>query len=571
MGASDEDDYVPSEVEVDEAGASEHEPEREDSDSEAHNQTQPPWNKRTHSKEAEDEEPSASPASSNSSTSRKRPAHHLQPYAGAPLKRQRRTFNPDYVALLNQDIADASVSLVASDVADLKPSQIGAVRWSSVEKEAFFAALARLGRDDLPGIVARVETKSLLEVRQYLMLLEERTKRRRDDGELRRKTLRPTEIPAAAEVSHECTVALEEAADDLALRQENYEVAAEERRWGDHWLITKAVGEDLHQRSREEKIEEMPFLEFFHLRTWLRLPEQIFMNSVIPDYNWRYVSEEPPAIRATALSDFHALVVSITKRLVASTLFMAGTRIKSQRAYMPSTKDLVKPRDVKAAVESLNMKASSHGFWARAPRRLRLDIMQDKINPNGDGSQEEEAEDESEGEHMMSYDEVEAALGISRAENNVPSRTEDTSSDTDADSEEDSDIPLPRDDELGEETGDDADMDIDGALDREAIKRDMREAMYFSADYEFTTRARQALQGRIEAEHKTELITEEQDNEASRWEEASLWSVLRRTDPPPEIPARNEEAKQWIRTVAYEPAVKNWRDNTQYMSEWEMH
>lgn len=514
---------------------------------------------------SEDEQIGASPSSSTSGTSRKRQArHHLQPYAGTPLKRQRRTFNPDYLALLNEDIADASASLIGSDVLDLKPSQIGAVSWSPVEKEAFFAGLDRLGRDHLPGIAARVGSKSALEVRQFLMLLEERTKRRREDGELRRKTLRPADISAAAELSHECAVAVEEAADDLALRQENYEVAAEETRWGDRWLITREVTEDT---GPEEAGDQMPFLDFFHARTWLRLSERLFMNSVIPEYNWRYVSEDPPAIRATALSDFHGLVTSITKRLVASTIFMAGMRIKAQKEYMPFTKNLVKTRDVQAAVDSLNMKTNSREFWARAPRRLRLDVSQDEA----DQDQSETDEDDSQEERAMSYDDVEATLGVGKAGNVAIPPTADVDSNTDDhDTDEGSDLSILEDNESAEETGGEEDVDVEVTLDAGAIKSDLREAMYFSADYGGTTRARQGLQSRIEAEHRMEANAEERDAENSKQEEARLWSVLRKSDAPVEPPIPDADTKPWVRTVALELATKDWRDSVQYVSEWEV-
>ncbi|KAH6659772.1 hypothetical protein BKA67DRAFT_545743 [Truncatella angustata] len=562
--ASDEEDYVPSDAE--DAVASEHESAGDDSDASSHRLPRQPTSRGGISDGAE-EESDASSTPSISSTSRKRPAHHLAPYAGAPLKRQRRTFNPDYLSLLNQDIADASASLIAPDTLDLSPSQIGAVRWTAVEKEAFFSALGRLGRDDLPGIAARMgsASKGPLEVRQYMMLLEERTRQRRADGELRRRTPRPAEIPAATEVSHECAVALEEAADDLALRQENHEVGVEERRWGDRWLITRKVREEELGGEGQEDGNEMPFLEFFNVRTWLRLSERVFMNSVIPDYNWQYVSEEPPAIRATALSDFHALVVSVTKRLVASTLFMAGMRIKAHKEYMPFTKNLVKPKDVKAALDSLNMKTDSRDFWARAPRRLRLDIMAEEQE-----SSENIAEEESEAELAMSYDEVEAALGVSSVNDTVTLEAKEANSDAEEGSDVDSDLSSPEDDGLAAEIGDQGNMGIDNSLDEEAIKHDMREAMYFSADYQFTTRARQGLQGRIEAEHRMEAEADEQDFHFSRHEEALLWSILHRTDPPAEIPARDEKATLSVWTFGLTPAAPNWRENTPYISEWEV-
>ncbi|KAI1876778.1 uncharacterized protein JN550_000850 [Neoarthrinium moseri] len=549
--ASDEDEYRPSDVESVDAGA--------EADS-GHNDLVPvSMSRRASSSDGragfdDDDDLDASSLSAASITSRKR--RYLPDYSGAPLKRQRRTFNPDYLAILNQDIADAAANLVGEDVSHLNPSQIGAVRWSDIEKEAFFSALGRLGRDDLPGIAARIGTKSQLEVRQYIMLLSQRERTRRDDTELRRKTLRPADLPAAAELSHDCCAALDEAADDLSLRQENYETSAEEKRWGDHWLITQQTLKELEAAQNHA---EMPFLDLFVARNWLRLSDRIFLNSKIPDFNWRYVSEEAPAIRATALSDFHALVVSVTKRLVASTLFMAGMRIKAKREYMPTTRNLVRATDVEAAAASLSIKTSSREFWARAAGRLRIDIVQDKTDPSEEASDEGHSDDE---EAVMSYREVEAALGGSQDGPRHDS-AQDSSVDTEDSSEEDEQ-------EHAEMAGADSDLDIDDTLNDEAIKQDMREAMHFSADFEGTTRARQGLQGRIEAEHRMEAEAESSDLQASREEEARLWSMMRQSDEPISGgTATKEQAGGQVRRPVHEPIMKDWRDGIRYVSPWE--
>ncbi|ETS83746.1 hypothetical protein PFICI_05622 [Pestalotiopsis fici W106-1] len=576
---SDEDDYVPSEINF---GASEHESQGQNSDIEPSRHV----TERSQTGESADEldsEDGASPSSSSSSRSRsrkKRKAHHLPPYAGAPLKRQRRPFNPDYLSLLNQDIADAALSLIADDAAaaDLlePPTQVGAVRWSPVEKEAFFSALGRLGRDDLPGIAARVGSKGPLEVRQFLLLLEDRARQRRDARSRRRRTLRLAEVPAAAELSHECTAALEEAADDLSLRQDNHEASTEEKRWGDRWLITPDAAEDAPDGGGGSiKDEDMPFLDFFKAKTWLRLSDRLFMNSAIPDYNWRYVSEEPPAIRATALADFHSLAVSITRRLVASTLFMAGMRLKAQRQYFPHARPLVKERDVKAAVDSLNLKTNSHDFWAGAARRLRIDVVNDQADS---APEEEPGDEESDGDYVMSYHDVETALEYSVQDNSAAAAGGPSSGDIETEIEDEEDTmdisdasSLPEDEEMTQETGDEVDeQDVAPDVDEDAVKRDLHEAISYSADYGFTTRARQGLQQRIETEHRMEAEAEEHDMHNSRREEAQLQAMLRRVEIPSDAPSNTNPAMRNARHREFEPAGTDWRDNIQYVSEWEI-
>ncbi|KAK6214484.1 Electron transfer flavoprotein alpha-subunit [Pestalotiopsis sp. IQ-011] len=610
VNISDEDDYIPSDL--DSGVLSEREIERQDSDVEPRRRLQERRHAASAADDIRDSTGADSPSSGGGISTRKRRRHqqqdahhHLPPYAGAPLKRQRRPFNPEYLGVLNQDVADAAASLVAADVAAaegadlaLRPSQVGAVRWSPAEKEALFAALGRLGRDDAPGIAARVGSKGPLEVRQLVLLLAERARERRDRRGLRQRTLRPAEVPAAAELSRECEAALEGAADDLSLRQDGYEASAEEKRWGDRWLVTRDnAGEDAAKDEDEQG--DMPFLDFFHAGAWLRLSDRLFMNSAIPDYNWRYVSEEPPSIRATALSDFHALAASVTRRLVASALFMAGARLKAQRQYMPGAQALVKARDVEAAVDSLGLRASRRDFWARAPRRLRLDVVRDEDEKVDESAREELGEeqdvedddlnvvedesDESGEEHIMSFHDVEEALGYSKQQQQKdttarPSTAEDLISETESDEDPTyaSDASLPEDDvESALDRGDEAGRkttrrrEIARDLDEDAVGRDMEEAMFFSADYGFTTRARQGLQLRIETEHRMEAAAEEQDMLNSRREEARLQAMIKRIEVPGDVPAEIR-ARNNVRQLDSEAATKDWRDNIQYVSEWEV-
>lgn len=609
---SDEDDYVPSEVG---SGVSEHESEAQDSYIEPSQHARERSQTGGSADEEDSQDGASSPSLSSSSTLRKKRKahHHLPPYAGAPLKRQRRPFNPEYLNLLNQDIADAAHGLIADDTAvaannDVDrlllplepPTQVGAVRWSAVEKEAFFAALGRLGRDDLPGIAARVGgDKGPLEVRQLILLLEAAARRRAEARGRRQRALRPAEVPAAAELSHECAAALEEAADDLSLRQDAHEALTEEKRWGggDRWLITPKVAaeEGGGSRGEDNKNDRMPFLDFFHARTWLRLSDRLFMNSAIPDYNWRYVSDEAPAIRATALADFHALTASVTRRLVASSLFMAGMRLKAQRQYFPAAPAaLVKERDVQAAADSLNLgdKTKGRDFWARAARRLRVDVVDDEAEDpaaaavsegeeeEGKGEGDPEDDEESDGEHVMSYDDVEAALGYSSTRDNTTTAAGPPSignlepeiqdeDDTEGIISDTSSLPEAE-EEIGDEEADEQE-EIARDVHEDAVKRDLLEARYYSADYGFTTRAREGLQLRIEAEHRMEAEAEEQDMRNSRHEEARMQALLRRTEIPSDAPLlKTTRARRNARQPEPEPAQMDWRDNVHYVSEWEM-
>lgn len=354
-----------------------------------------------------------------------------------PLKRVKGDFNAAYLNLLNQDIEDVSSGLLrADDDPGTERTQVGAVLWSATEKNIFFAALSRLGKEDAVGISTRIRTKSEIEVRQYLALIEEADRRQRDEVTGRgRHVLRPVDVPAAAEISAECAAALEAAADAIALRQESYEEDVERDRWGSRWLVSASLVRELEhpeevvsqplplplergqeerqrsdgegermrqpsqrqgvQRKKRKASDEPPFTQLFSLQDWLELSERIFMNSSVSDGNWRSVADEsePPAVQATAFADFYNLTLSITKRLIFAAMWVADSRLRvDNRDDMRKPKGYhVRAEDVAAAVSSLGMRHDAREFWARCSRRIQLNIVDDGFTEDDftDGESEE--------------------------------------------------------------------------------------------------------------------------------------------------------------------------------------
>ncbi|KAI0840829.1 hypothetical protein F5Y06DRAFT_261865 [Hypoxylon sp. FL0890] len=583
-----------------------------------------------------EEDPEYLPSGSNSDTSlpssgetarkRRRRPRPTEPPSAPPLKRAKAAFNPRYLTLLNEDITDATSGLLKDSphpstshshshphphpLLPLTPTQLGAVSWTATEKQSFFSALARLGRDDLPGIASRIGSKSALEVHQYISLLDAAARTRRSDESKRRRAPRPADIPSAAELSTELCAALEEAGDGLALRQEAHEASLEQKRWGGRWLITAELAQVLERRFQQKRRGENapefvdddlpPFVELFPLRNWLRLPERVFMNASVArfaDGNWRSVDEERPAIRATALADFYSLAVSVTRRLVSAALFIAGSRIRAKQAgdRRGRIRNVVKTKDVQAAVASVGMKENSREFWARAARRLRLDVYGDEDEdageralvegdsenlseeedsdeeadvdtaPEGDSSEEEgqalsKADDDQEDYEsepdIMSYTAVEAALGFPSTNTTLQNTESDnelrevsgfnislnSSSDSDELSNED-------DAELSDYNRGEEDEDIpmkaspssptEPPVDTIALEQDLVEALTYSAlDYGDTTRSKQALRNRLVIEQRLWADAERLDARASAAEEARLWSLLRGDET---IKAKTEE------------------------------
>ncbi|KAI1775219.1 hypothetical protein F4818DRAFT_42377 [Hypoxylon cercidicola] len=572
-------------------------------------------------------------SSSRESALGKRRRRTAEPPHIPPLKRQKGTLHPKYVTLLNGEIADASTGIVKDpDDSFLGRTQVGAVVWTAAEKQAYFSAVARLGRDDSAGITARIGTKSVLEVRQYTMLLEGADRARRSDADRVQRAPRTVDIPAAAELSTELCLALEAAADDLSVRQEMHETRLEQKRWANRWLVTESLVPVLeHQlqqpEHRPELLAHMPFAELFHLGTWLRLSARVFMNSaVVPDGNWRCASGDPPAVRTTALGDFHALALSVTRRLVATALFIAHSRIRAKQAgdRRHRVGALVKAKDVQAAVASVGLKENNREFWARAPRRLRLDVYDDydsqsEASPGADAEQEEKDNagvsekgvrgdeftdindpdadnDENEEEQdvldqdnetnttyepdILSYDEVEAALGFPNPHTLPPKRSYDILPDVSSTSSEsdgsDQDVSQPEAESPGPEVlmeDEDQSEEQNSDLDADLVARDVEEATEYSSLYcADTARARQAIARGIRAQLRLEAEADKFDSRTGAREEARLWGMLRRGD---DYEEKGGEVKPKPASGMPEPGLGgevdggNWRDHTEYYGEWE--
>ena len=145
-----------------------------------------------------------------------------------------------YRLLLNQLVHQVAARFGTDVASHQYPAwQVGASRWSRGEQAIFYAALERLGKDNLPAIADAIGTKSIPEIRALVLLLEEAAARHNHVD----VTLR--DIPAAVEVGDKCNEQLELAADALAWNQEKYEARQERQRFGDYWLITPALAQDI--------------------------------------------------------------------------------------------------------------------------------------------------------------------------------------------------------------------------------------------------------------------------------------------------------------------------------------
>ncbi|KAL2200438.1 hypothetical protein P885DRAFT_28152, partial [Corynascus similis CBS 632.67] len=513
-----------------------------------------------------------------------------------PFKRHKSApFNHAYLTLLNTDILDAAQRYAphhhvhatqgndssggggggSSSTTALGPSQIGLIHWTEAEKLLFFEALARLGSDDVAGIAARVRTKGAIEVAAYLALLKEASNAAtaptttRKEGKIAGSAAVALEdMPAAVELSQACCAALEEAADAVAVRQEGYEEGVERRRWGDTaWLIGQWNYKAVEAAPPEDLREAV---SLFRLGSWLRMSERVFMNSAVDEYNWIRVEGEKPDVRATAVKDFHALALEVTRRLVAATIFVGEARVKARRELYPHESNRVWKQDVEAAALSLGLPTNSRRFWARSARRLRLNVYDDQED-------EEECNWRSEDEReSMPYDEVERALGL---ELQAPGEDAVAGEGTELSEEEvDEDVlgvsGTPYASEYEEALPPEEDK-----TEKEAVTREMNEVLVHSAlEYPKSEKPRAALRNRIRAERAHEAYADRLDARASYYEEKKLWTMIERQPPVALVrPEEPEEPRKWtkktvdelIRSFARTPG--DWRSKLEVVpSKWEM-
>jgi RNA polymerase I-specific transcription initiation factor RRN5 len=496
-------------------------------------------------------------------------------------------YNDAYRLLYNDFVHTVTGHRHGSAAPALTTSQLGATVWTATEKEAFFSAVDRLGRDHLPGIAAAVGSKSILEIRHFLLLLQDAYTDRAG-----KRDISLADIPAASEIGFVCERHLDAAGDTLAVKQERFEAAQEQKRHGEHWLITSELADEIEVAAKglrasvpvEGKddqdrldgptdsplLQEIPEAKLIIPKSFLELSRNLFMNpSSDTSYPWPHwqdlVSEiaPEPCMYRTALRDFHTLVLSLTKRIMQAALIQATSRIRAQgwRAKK-GVKLFVRSRDVHTAVDLLGVRGSRRRFFRGVPRRCRLRVIDGKYRKT----------------QVLSWDEVERILDA--AEN----RSTPLDSDTDAESRgaraeqpefklraARSGTPLPpvrqasfvdsADDQaqdnvespLGE--GDsDIFQTLDDSLESYDAYADVAEESTYSSGEE-------ELEG-----------LEAFDREVSRLEECRLWAVIGNA-PPEDQEVRPESGfEQLVRKI---PRRRNraegdeWRTWTQYHPEWE--
>ncbi|PMD47607.1 hypothetical protein L207DRAFT_412898, partial [Hyaloscypha variabilis F] len=500
----------------------------------------------------------------------------LKPANKVRVKRLKRYYSNDYRELLNIDIEDTAARRLQEDDYPLPASQIGSSTWTSSEKDRFFTALTRLGRDNVRGIATQIGSKSELQVQEYIQLLHQGiSEKRLHEGRL----LAPTDMPAAIQISDECSSVLERAGDALAIRQELAEEKIEKTKFGDSWLLNREVSRFMEKRRKEEGGEAaldeiLPAVNLFNLKNWLELSEKVFMNPAEPyeEENWQTLVEtgETPAIRATAFTDFHSIAVNITKRLVSTTFYCTMSRLRARDLNKFKHAE-VSSGDVEAAINILGLKANDSKFWTGAARRCHLQVIND--DPMED---EDEEEDNDKQEYPpMTYDEVESALQQSPSS---PSRSRSTSRpmhsrlSSRCSAYSDPALSSPSSLDLGLDFSS-SDCSVQDYPTSAAENSDLSSfSSSSSTHFHFSSRRYEAkLKKKVTrraADKAEDEYTEAFDMQASQLEETRLWALLKQ-DPPFE-----EEKVELLEELEMGKRKRgggdgDWREWVGYFSPWE--
>ena len=169
----------------------------------------------------------------------------------------------EYVHLLNGDIRDAasrniySSSSSSSSSSRKSGSYVGASYWTGREKDTFFDLLAVLGKGRADAIAHRIPTKSVLECQAHIAMLDEGNSGTRTWVRYR-DTIGLAKIPAAVEVSTQCTKALNHQARLLREALRKVDDEEEKRRWGAIlWLVDYGLAAQIDKYYQAGDLESV--------------------------------------------------------------------------------------------------------------------------------------------------------------------------------------------------------------------------------------------------------------------------------------------------------------------------
>ncbi|PVH97130.1 hypothetical protein DM02DRAFT_631401 [Periconia macrospinosa] len=518
-------------------------------------------------------------------------------------------YSDPYRSLFNNDVNAAASRFVIDDSLHLEDGQFGAVKWSAKEKNMFFVALERLGKDDLPGISAAIGTKTIQETRQFLLAIQEAPSKRiaiRGDSRLK---IAMQDVPAAIEISRDCEDSLELAGDALAWYQERFEAKQEQAQFGEHWLITSELAEEIekviHPAHIQDPVsspglpgtdndrpadagveivshpllEDIPEAELLKPTEFLNLSRRFFMNpSPNVSYPWPHwtqlISEiaQEPSIYRTAFNDIHSLTVSLTRRIVQTAITQATARIRSQGwRVKKGVKPFVKPRDIHTAVDLLGLTRNGYKRWAGVARRCGLQVT-DRDRDAHDASQR----------RIVPWYETEELLGLEEFNPESLSTDAETTGFTSGTDREDfrskamrsgTPIPTTRQASSGD-SDEETDVESDRRSENEDSHLDSDHPPSYNGDSDASNLAVPVENELPRDKYEEELnAVETFDQNISLQGEKQLWNILNTSrdfkEESPSVKSETDDRDFNSARTKLALETEDWRDWTRYRAEWE--
>ncbi|KAI2836966.1 hypothetical protein CBS147343_2619 [Aspergillus niger] len=457
---------------------------------------------------------------------------------------------------LSRESVEAYSSVLAGIIEDHAPvptidggenhttSQNGIVTWTPNEKEVLYHVLDRKSKNGIQEISRQLGSKSELEVQEHLNLLHNGLERQHLKDRHTR-TIILGEVPAAAEISKDCCDELDQYAELVSMEEQMAEDVAGKQKHQDLWIINRETAEALAQEVKSQGADPTASssahltAELFNMRKWIRLSERFFMNfgGARLEDNWANVAfaDETPSMTADSFADFYALTVSLTRRLVQSSLFFAMSRLRNMRQTGNQKANVVRSRDVKTALDVLNMQRDRSDYWVGLARRCSLNVEDSRHRKGWKAvhMEHDEVEDILSGRIPLESESRERSASRGRSGSRAPGNTTDAE---DADYSDESELSSAASSVLS--------SPVLSPVEEQPVD--------------------------LEDDHAEQI-----DGQMSRLEEVNLWKLIGESPPQPlEAQIQEYEAQDAVprRPLGQRKTMEDlvdWRDRTFYRSEWE--
>lgn len=326
-----------------------------------------------------------------------------------------------------------------------------------------------------------------------------------------------------------------------------------------------------HDTEQFKILDSIPEAVLLDAGTMLTLSKTLFMNRspTIPS-PWPHWSEytsgfaDEPSLYRSAFNDLHALVISVTRRLVQTVIMQATSRLRSQRRRArKGILPLIKRRDVLAAITTVGLKWNGRERWRGVARRCSVRVFEGRQDYHQIGKHRRE----------IPWDQVEQLLACSEPSYEfvtTEAETSENGGEAFTARAARSGTPLP----IDHLALSDSDEEFDN-LEVDSVELLVDETRPFRTPpvSQFLGRYTSVPLVTAPVEHDVPLSTIEQfDQEASRQEEQVLWGLLGSEAYVKDGGAKSSKEMAEGDMECGENVITNddsWRRWTDYRAEWD--